>query len=132
MLRSMAMGAPAVPASSRSRRDRTRSTVPVPTRAPRFPGTPAIVDGSEAIASVEVRISDAACAYPITPSTTMAAIFQAAVAEGRTNLWGTPLRFIEPESEHSSASAAEGFALAGGRVTNFTAGQGLILMKEVM
>ncbi|HEY6957854.1 MAG TPA: 2-oxoacid:acceptor oxidoreductase family protein, partial [Candidatus Limnocylindria bacterium] len=32
----------------------------------------------------------------------------------------------------SSASAAEGFALAGGRVTNFTAGQGLILMKEVL
>ena len=62
----------------------------------------------------------------------MAAIYQAAVADGRTDLWGTPLRFIEPESEHSSASAAEGAALAGGRVTNFTAGQGLILMKEVL
>ena len=62
----------------------------------------------------------------------MAAIYQAAVADGRTNLWGTPLRFIEPESEHSSASAAEGAALAGGRVTNFTAGQGLVLMKEVL
>jgi pyruvate-ferredoxin/flavodoxin oxidoreductase len=62
----------------------------------------------------------------------MAAIYQAAVADGRTNLWGTPLAFIEPESEHSSASAAEGFALSGGRVTNFTAGQGLILMKEVL
>jgi pyruvate-ferredoxin/flavodoxin oxidoreductase len=90
------------------------------------------VDGSEAIASVETRIAEVACAYPITPSTTMAAIFQAAVAEGRPNLWGTPLRFIEPESEHSSASAAEGVALAGGRVVNFTAGQGLVLMKEVL
>jgi pyruvate-ferredoxin/flavodoxin oxidoreductase len=100
--------------------------------AVRFPGIPAIVDGSEAIAHVETRISEVACAYPITPSTTMAAVFQAAVAEGRHNLWGTPLRFIEPESEHSSASAAEGVALAGGRVTNFTAGQGLILMKEVL
>ena len=56
----------------------------------------------------------------------------AAVANGSANLWGTPLRFVEPESEHSCASAAEGFALAGGRVTNFTAGQGLILMKEVL
>ncbi|HET6746262.1 MAG TPA: 2-oxoacid:acceptor oxidoreductase family protein, partial [Candidatus Limnocylindria bacterium] len=91
-----------------------------------------MVDGSEAAAHVEIRISEAACAYPITPSTTMAAVFQAAVADGRANLWGTPLAFIEPESEHSSASAAEGFALAGGRVTNFTAGQGLILMKEVL
>jgi pyruvate-ferredoxin/flavodoxin oxidoreductase len=98
----------------------------------RFPGIPAVVDGSEAIASVETRISEIACAYPITPSTTMAAIFQAAVADGRPNLWGSHLRFIEPESEHSSASAAEGAALAGARVTNFTAGQGLILMKEVL
>ena len=98
----------------------------------RFPGIPAIVDGSEAIAHVETRLSEVACAYPITPSTTMAAVFQAGVANGRTNLWGTPLRFVEPESEHSSASAAEGVALAGGRVTNFTAGQGLVLMKEVL
>jgi pyruvate-ferredoxin/flavodoxin oxidoreductase len=98
----------------------------------RFPGIPAIVDGSEAIAHVETRLSEVACAYPITPSTTMAAVFQTAVANGRTNLWGTPLRFVEPESEHSSASAAEGAALAGGRVTNFTAGQGLVLMKEVL
>jgi pyruvate-ferredoxin/flavodoxin oxidoreductase len=101
-------------------------------RTPPFPGTPAVLDGSEAIASVETRIAEIACVYPITPSTTMAAIFQAAVADGRANLWGTPLRFIEPESEHSSASAAEGAALAGGRVTNFTAGQGLVLMKEVL
>src|SRR6266545_4159839 len=99
---------------------------------PRFPGIVAVADGSEAIAHVETRIAEGACAYPITPSTTMAALFQAAVADGATNLWGTKLRFIEPESEHSSASAAEGFALAGGRVTNFTAGQGLILMKEVL
>jgi pyruvate-ferredoxin/flavodoxin oxidoreductase len=100
--------------------------------SPRYPGVPAIVDGSEAIAHVESRVAEVACVYPITPSTTMAAIYQAAVAEGRTDLWGTPLRFIEPESEHSSASAAEGAALAGARVTNFTAGQGLVLMKEVL
>ena len=114
------------------------SVEPLPEAAPQapgtplFPGIPAIVDGSEAIAHVEARISEGCCAYPITPSTTMATIYQAAVADGRSNVWGTPLRFLEPESEHSSASAAEGFALAGGRVTNFTAGQGLILMKEVL
>lgn len=101
-------------------------------RAPRYPGLPAIVDGSEAVGHVETRLAEVACVYPITPSTTMAAIFQAAVAAGMVNLWGTPLRFIEPESEHSSASAAEGAALAGARVTNFTAGQGLVLMKEVL
>jgi pyruvate-ferredoxin/flavodoxin oxidoreductase len=116
--------APATRAASR--------TTPGTPSAPPFPGIHAVVDGSEAIAHVETRISDGACAYPITPSTTMAAVYQAAVADGRTNLWGRHLRFLEPESEHSSASAAEGFALAGGRVTNFTAGQGLILMKEVL
>lgn len=100
--------------------------------SPPFPGIPAIVDGSEAVAHVESRLAEVACVYPITPSTTMAAVYQVAVADGRTDLWGTPLRFIEPESEHSSASAAEGAALAGARVTNFTAGQGLVLMKEVL
>ena len=99
---------------------------------PRYPGIPAIVDGSEAVGHVETRLAEVACVYPITPSTTMAAVYQAAVADGRADLWGTPLRFIEPESEHSSASAAEGAALAGARVTNFTAGQGLVLMKEVL
>jgi pyruvate-ferredoxin/flavodoxin oxidoreductase len=99
---------------------------------PAYPGIPAIVDGSEAVGHVETRLAEVACVYPITPSTTMAAVYQAAVADGRTDLWGTPLRFIEPESEHSSASAAEGAALAGARVTNFTAGQGLVLMKEVL
>jgi pyruvate-ferredoxin/flavodoxin oxidoreductase len=98
----------------------------------KYPGIPAIVDGSEAVGHVETRLAEVACVYPITPSTTMAAIYQAAVADGRSDLWGTHLRFIEPESEHSSASAAEGAALAGARVTNFTAGQGLVLMKEVL
>ncbi|HEX4898156.1 MAG TPA: hypothetical protein VFV53_07305, partial [Candidatus Limnocylindrales bacterium] len=107
------------------------STLPSADPVP-YPGIPAIVDGSEAVAHVESRLAEVACVYPITPSTTMAAVYQAAVADGRTDLFGTPLRFIEPESEHSSASAAEGAALAGGRVTNFTAGQGLVLMKEVL
>jgi pyruvate-ferredoxin/flavodoxin oxidoreductase len=58
--------------------------------------------------------------------------YQMAVANGQRNLWGEPLAFLELESEHSSASTCEGFALAGGRVANFTSGQGLILMKEVL
>jgi pyruvate-ferredoxin/flavodoxin oxidoreductase len=58
--------------------------------------------------------------------------YQVEVANGKCNLWGEELAFIEPESEHSAASTCEGFAVAGGRVTNFTSGQGLILMKEVL
>jgi pyruvate-ferredoxin/flavodoxin oxidoreductase len=81
---------------------------------------------------VETHITQGACAYPITSSTTMGGGYQAEVANGKRNLWGDELAFIEPESEHSAASTCEGFAVAGGRVTNFTSGQGLILMKEVL
>ena len=49
----------------------------------RYPGIPAMIDGSEAVAYVETRISEGACTYPITPSTTMAALYQAAVADGK-------------------------------------------------
>jgi pyruvate-ferredoxin/flavodoxin oxidoreductase len=81
---------------------------------------------------VETHITQGACAFPITSSTTMGGGYQAEVANGKRNLWGEELAFIEPESEHSAASTCEGFAVAGGRVTNFTSGQGLILMKEVL
>jgi len=81
---------------------------------------------------VETHITQGACAYPITSSTTMGSGYQAVLANGGTNIWGEKMAFIEPESEHSSASACEGFAVAGGRVTNFTSGQGLVLMKEVL
>jgi len=81
---------------------------------------------------VETHITQGACAYPITSSTTMGGGYQIEVANGTRNLWGEELAFIEPESEHSAASTCEGFAVAGGRVTNFTSGQGLILMKEVL
>ncbi|MCP4164995.1 MAG: CBS domain-containing protein [Chloroflexi bacterium] len=97
-----------------------------------YPGIPTTTDGSGGVSWVETNITQGACAYPITSSTVMGANYAQAVANGQTNLWGERLIFMEPESEHSSASAAEGFALAGGRVTNFTSGQGLILMKEVL
>lgn len=106
--------------------------MPVETKSPAYPGTPTTADGSAAVVWVESHISQGACAYPITPSTNMGTGYQFAVANGQQNLWGEELFFLEPESEHSSASACEGFALAGGRVTNFTSGQGLVLMKEVL
>lgn len=98
----------------------------------RYPGIPATTDGAGNVVHVETNITEGSCAYPITSSTTMGVGYGIAVSNGKKNLWGTSLIFLEPESEHSSASAAEGYALTGGRVTNFTSGQGLILMKEVL
>jgi pyruvate-ferredoxin/flavodoxin oxidoreductase len=99
---------------------------------PQFPGIATTSDGAGMVVWVETHITQGACAYPITSSTTMGGGYQVEVANGTRNLWGEELAFIEPESEHSAASTCEGFAVAGGRVTNFTSGQGLILMKEVL
>ncbi len=98
----------------------------------KFPGIKSTADGAAIVVWVETHITQGACAYPITSSTTMGSGYQAVVSNGGTNLWNEHMVFIESESEHSSASACEGFALAGGRVTNFTSGQGLVLMKEVL
>jgi len=119
------------------------ATVRGPTRAPEtthqnvegtfeYPGIPTTCDGAEAVVHVEIHVTQAAGAYPITSSTTMGGGYNAAVMNGGKNLWGDPLLFFEPESEHSAATVCEGFAVAGGRVTNFTSGQGLVLMKEVL
>src|SRR5262245_35816501 len=97
-----------------------------------YPGIQTTCDGAEAVVPVEVHVCQAAGAYPITSSTTMGGGFNTSVMNGDKNLWGDPLMFFEPESEHSAASVCEGFAVAGGRVTNFTSGQGLVLMKEVL
>jgi pyruvate-ferredoxin/flavodoxin oxidoreductase len=97
-----------------------------------YPGIPTTSDGAGMVVWVDTHITQGACAYPITSSTTMGGGYQMEVANGKRNLWGEELAFIEPESEHSAASTCEGFAVSGGRVTNFTSGQGLVLMKEVL
>src|SRR3982751_5162016 len=116
-------------------RDPVRTREPAPESSDvryQYPGIPTTCDGAEAVVHCEIRISQAAGAYPITSSTTMGGGFNAAAMNGGKNLWGDTLMFFEPESEHSAASVCEGFAVAGGRVTNFTSGQGLVLMKEVL
>jgi len=97
-----------------------------------YPGVKRATDGSGAVVWVVTNVTQAACAYPITSSTNMGGGYSLAAANGSKNLWGDTLEFVELESEHSSASTCEGFAVAGGRVTNFTSGQGLVLMKEVL
>jgi pyruvate-ferredoxin/flavodoxin oxidoreductase len=97
-----------------------------------YPGIPTTGDGAAGVVWVETHITQGACAYPITSSTTMGTGYETEVSNGKKNMWGDTLAFVQPESEHSAATTCEGFALAGGRVTNFTSGQGLVLMKEVL
>ncbi len=118
--------------NTEKRRSDEDQEIPVqeqPARKYQYPGIPVTCDGSEAVVHVETHITHGSGAYPITSSTVMGSGYNAAVNNGKKNLWGDSLVFFEPESEHSSASFCEGFALAGGRVTNFTSGQGLVLMK---
>ncbi|MDP3938620.1 MAG: 2-oxoacid:acceptor oxidoreductase family protein, partial [Deltaproteobacteria bacterium] len=97
---------------------------------PRFPGVPSAVDGSEAVVAMETAASEAAGAYPITPSTQMGEGWAAAVAQGKLNVNGRRLLFFEPEGEHAAAAVTAGMSMVGLRATNFSSGQGIAYMHE--
>lgn len=96
----------------------------------RFPGKPAAVDGNTAVVLCEREASDAAGAYPITPSTQMGEFWAEEVAKGHLNISGRPLIFIEPEGEHAAAAVTAGLAMTGLRAINFSSGQGIAYMHE--
>ena len=77
-----------------------------------YPGIPTTGDGAAGVVWVETNITHGACAYPITSSTTMGTGYETEVSNGKKNLWGDTLTFVQPESEHSAATTCEGFALA--------------------
>jgi pyruvate-ferredoxin/flavodoxin oxidoreductase len=101
-------------------------------RPAKYPGIRTAADGSEAVVWVERHLSQAAYAYGVPPSNRMTERFEREVARGRRNAWDEPLEFHKAESAYGAASMCEGFALAGGRVTTFTGGQGLVQMAEVL
>ncbi len=100
------------------------------TRAVKYPGIRDAVDGNTAVIHVEQEASDAAGAYPITPSTQMGEYWAEAVAAGHLNISDRPLIFVEPESEHAAAGVTAGMSMAGLRATNFSSAQGVAFMHE--
>jgi len=96
----------------------------------KYPGVRDAVDGNTAVVHVEREASDAAGAYPITPSTQMGEYWAEAVAQGHLNISERPLIFIEPESEHAAAGVTAGMSMAGLRATNFSSAQGVAFMHE--
>ena len=66
------------------------------------------MDGNTAVIMCERESSDAAGAYPITPSTQMGEYWAEAAAAGHINISGRPLIFIEPEGEHAAAAVTAG------------------------
>ena len=98
----------------------TRSSTEPVAPPVKYPGTRVAVDGSSAVVAVETAASDAAGAYPITPSTQMGEGWALAVAQGQTNVHGRRLLFFEPEGEHAAAGVTAGMSMMGLRSTNFS------------
>jgi pyruvate-ferredoxin/flavodoxin oxidoreductase len=96
----------------------------------KYPGVRDAVDGNTAVIHVEREASDAAGAYPITPSTQRGEYWAEEVAKGHRNISGKPVIFIEPESEHAAAGVTAGMAMTGLRATNFSSAQGVAFMHE--
>ncbi|MDH3751422.1 MAG: 2-oxoacid:acceptor oxidoreductase family protein, partial [Gammaproteobacteria bacterium] len=96
----------------------------------KYPGTPAAMDGNTAVIMCERESSDAAGAYPITPSTQMGEYWAEAAAAGHVNVSGRPLIFVEPEGEHAAAAVTAGMSMTGLRASNFSSGQGIAYMHE--
>ncbi|MCZ2174440.1 MAG: 2-oxoacid:acceptor oxidoreductase family protein [Burkholderiales bacterium] len=96
----------------------------------KYPGVRDAVDGNTAVIHVEREASDAAGAYPITPSTQMGEYWAEASAAGHLNISDRPLIFIEPESEHAAAGVTAGMSMTGLRAVNFSSGQGVAFMHE--
>jgi len=96
----------------------------------RYPGVRGAVDGNTAVILCERESSDAAGAYPITPSTQMGEYWAEAAAAGHLNVSGRPLIFVEPEGEHAAAALTAGMAMTGLRSANFSSGQGIAYMHE--
>ncbi|MBS1826122.1 MAG: 2-oxoacid:acceptor oxidoreductase family protein [Acidobacteria bacterium] len=95
-----------------------------------FPGIRQALDGNTAVIMCERESTDAAGAYPITPSTQMGEYWAEETAKGHINISGRPLIFIEPEGEHAAAAVTAGLSMTGLRATNFSSGQGIAYMHE--
>ncbi len=97
---------------------------------PKYPGIRAALDGNTAAIMCERESSDAAGAYPITPSTQMGEYWAEEAAKGHLNVSDRPLIFIEPEGEHAAAAVTAGLSMTGQRAANFSSGQGIAYMHE--
>lgn len=95
-----------------------------------YPGKKMAMDGNGAVIMCEREASDAAGAYPITPSTQMGEYWAEEVGKGHVNISDKPLIFIEPESEHAAAAVTAGLSMTGLRSVNFSSAQGVAFMHE--
>lgn len=89
-----------------------------------------LMDGNTAAISILTRLVDGLCGYPITPSTPIAESFARAAAQGQKNLFGHELMYFQPSDELSAIVAVEAMASQGGRYSDNTSSQGLLLKTK--
>ena len=90
------------------------------------------MDGNEAAAYASYAFTEVAAIYPITPSSPMAEHVDAWAAHGKKNIFGTPVKLVEMQSEVGAISAVHGALDAGVLASSYTASQGLMLMIPTM
>ncbi|WP_024287503.1 2-oxoacid:acceptor oxidoreductase family protein [Cellulomonas sp. KRMCY2] len=101
------------------------------TQHPKYPGLASVINGNGAVAHVMQHVCGGVIGYPITPSTEIAELFEAARAAGAVNVWGQHPFFFETEGEHSAQSGALGAALTGGQfISNASSSQGILYAME--
>ena len=86
------------------------------------------MDGNNAAAWASYPFTEVAAIYPITPSSVMAEHTDEWSAKGQKNIFGTPVKVTEMQSEAGAAGAVHGSLAAGALTTTYTASQGLLLM----
>ena len=86
------------------------------------------MDGNQAAATVSYAFTEVAGIYPITPSSPMADYVDQWAAQGLKNIFGSPVKVMEMQSEAGAAGTVHGSLAAGALTTTYTASQGLLLM----
>jgi len=86
------------------------------------------MDGNNAAAWASYPFTEVAAIYPITPSSVMAEVTDQWSAKGQTNIFGTPVKVAEMQSEAGASGTVHGSLSAGALTTTYTASQGLLLM----
>ena len=86
------------------------------------------MDGNTAAAHISYGFTEVASIFPITPSTPMAELVDEWAAKGRKNIFGSPVKVVEMQSEAGAAGAMHGSLQAGALTSTYTASQGLLLM----
>ena len=86
-----------------------------------------ICDGNKACSDIAYYFSEICSIYPITPSSPMASNIDF-LTHDRKNLFSSPVKVLEMQSEAGAAGAFHGALLSGSLASTYTASQGLLLM----